>query len=259
MNRHMFGRLSPSKRKMTLLRAVKRAVGKFELLEKGDRVIIAVSGGIDSMSLLDILTIKSAWWARFVEFIPVHVVAGFPHETEDLDSMRDFTADRGFELVVLNRPEIAEIALGDKRPQNPCFTCSRMRRKALFEIADERGANKVALGHHREDVLHTLLINLFWGREIATMMPDQPLFGGRFHLIRPFYLTRQGQINQFAAVHNIPNLSATCPIDGNTRRDYVRNLLETLESQNPGTKSNMFRALFHPKPDYLLGRFAIKD
>lgn len=251
----IFRKLTPSKRKKVLLREIKRGVGKFGLFKEGDRVLIGVSGGIDSLSMLHLLADKSSWWSRFVDFIPVHIFSGFSHEEEKLENIIKFTEKLGMKLEIIRRPEIAETALGDKRPQNPCFICSRMRRKALVETASEMGANKIALGHHREDVIGTLLINIFWGREISTMMPDQPLFDGKFRIIRPMFMINRTRISNFARSHRIFDQSADCPIEGETKRDYVSRLLDRLERENPGIKSNIFRSMFHPKPDYLLGRY----
>jgi len=248
--------LSANKRKGVLLRSVKKAVGMFDLLDDGDRVIIAVSGGADSLVLLDILSEKSPWWARTVEFLPVFVDSGFGDDSENLDKLREFAEKRNMNLHIAVRREIAKMAIGDDRPQNPCFICSRLRRKALIETAVEFGANKIALGHHREDVLETFLLNAFFGRQIAAIRPNQSLFEGRFHLIRPLFLARESQIKGYAGAFAFPDLSSKCPLDGKTKRDYVKKLLNKLESENRGLKRDLFRALFHPKVDYLLGDYA---
>jgi len=250
-----FDKLSANKRKSVLLRSVKKAVGMFGLFEDGDRVIIAVSGGKDSLVLMDILAERSPWWARTVEFVPVFVDLGFAEEADDFGDLREFASARGMELKIAHRKEIARISIGNDRPQNPCFICSRMRRKALIETAEELGANKIALGHHRDDVLETFLINAFFGRQIAAILPNQSLFEGRFRLIRPLFLAREGQIKSYADAFAFPDLSRKCPLDGETKRDYVKRLLKTLERENPGLKRDLFRALFHPKPEYLLGQY----
>lgn len=250
--------LSATKQKTVLLRSVKRAIGRFHLLDDGDRVLIALSGGRDSLVLLDILSDRSAWWSRTVEFIAIYVDSGFGTDTDKtkLDGMRDFAAVRGIELHIAEHHEIASISFGEDRPQNPCFICSRLRRKALLENAERLGANKIALGHHREDVLETFLINAFFGRQIAAIRPNQPLFDGKFRLIRPLFLAQESQVKAYASVFAFPDLSSKCPMDGNTKRQYVKELLRRLESENPGLQRDLFRALFHPKPDYLLGDYA---
>jgi len=253
--RRDFPHLSMSKRRKVLLRLVKKAVKMFNLFEKNDRVIIAISGGIDSLAMFDILTDKSAWWSRLLEFIPVHIDTGFPREDNSLEILGDYIEKNGYELRIVDKREIARTALGDGKPQNPCFICSRMRRKALLEIAEEVGANKIAMAHHREDVLETLLINLFWGREIAAFMPNQPLFSGKYHIIRPMFLVKESQLKGYAKLRVIPDLSAKCPVAGNTKREYIKELLNRLERENSGLKRNMFRALFHPKTEYLLGEY----
>jgi tRNA 2-thiocytidine biosynthesis protein TtcA len=251
----LFTTLSASKRRTVMLREMKRTIAKFGLLESGDHVIIAVSGGIDSLTMLDLLADKSPWWAREVRFTPVHIVAGFPQQEEKLENLAEFSRERGMELIVVHHPEIATIAMSGERPQNPCFVCSRLRRKAILETAEKIDANKIAFGHHREDVLQTFLINIFWGREISTMMPIQPLFGGRFRIIRPMFMINESKVRNYALSHEIIELSAQCPMEGKTKRDYVSDLLNKLEKDHKGTKSNLFRSLFHVKPDYLLGNY----
>lgn len=255
----LFTTLSASKRRTVMLREMKRTIAKFGLLELGDHVVVAVSGGIDSLTMLDLLANKSPWWAREVRFTPVHIVAGFPQEEDKFVKLAEFSRERGMEMVIVHHPEIAEIALSGERPQNPCFVCSRLRRKAILETAEKLGANKIAFGHHREDVLQTLLINIFWGREISTMMPIQPLFGGRFRIIRPMFMINESKVRNYALSHEIGELSAQCPMEGKTKRDYVSDLLNKLEKDHKGTKSNIFRSMFHVKPDYLLGKYSLGE
>ncbi len=252
----MSHRLSANKRKGVLLRSVKKAVGMFGLFEDGDRILVAVSGGRDSLVLLDLLADRSPWWARTVEFVAVYVDAGFGENESNHAKLRDFAASHGLPLHILDHREIAGMAIGDDRPQNPCFICSRLRRKALIEAAENLGANKIALGHHREDVLETFLLNAFFGRQIAAMRPNQSLFRGRFHLVRPLFLARESQVKGYASAFAFPDLSVKCPIEGSTKRQWVKELLRRLEAENPGLKRNLFRALFHPKPEYLLGDYA---
>ncbi|MCK5833740.1 tRNA 2-thiocytidine(32) synthetase TtcA [bacterium] len=254
-----FRNLSANKRKSVLLRSVKKAVGMFHLFEDGDRVLIAVSGGKDSLVLLDIFREKSPWWARTVEFIPVFIDSGFSEKNDEFLDLKEFSLMRGMELYVVECKTIAKISFGNDRPQNPCFICSRLRRKALIETADKLGANKIALGHHRDDVLATFLINAFYGRQIAAIRPNQSLFSGKFHLIRPLFLARETQIRAYADAFSFPDLSRKCSLDGNTKRDYIKKLLDELECDNPGLKRDLFRALFHPKTEYLLGDYAKKS
>ena len=251
-----FSELSANKRKSVLLRWVRKAVGKFGMLEEWDHVILAVSGGIDSLTMLDLMTERSPWWANHIEVTAANVDAGFEHSGENIEALRKFCDRREMDLRIIERPEISRIALGEDRPQNPCFICSRMRRKALLELADEIGANKIALAHHREDVLETFLINIFFGRQIGTMMPNQELFSGKFHLIRPLYLIEERKIKLYAKVMAFQDLSADCPVESTSRRIYVRRLLERIEKDIPGTKNNLFRAMFHTNVDYLLDRYS---
>jgi len=253
-----FNRLSVNKRKTVLLRGIKKAVHMFDLIEKGDHILLAISGGKDSLVMLEMLADNSPWWVPHIKLDAAHVALGFPGEDERIERILEFSKQRGFDINIVKRPEISEIAFGDNTKQNPCFICSRMRRKALLETVEKIGANKIALGHHREDVLETFLINIFFGREIAAMKPNQELFGGKYHLIRPMYLLRESQIRSLSIELNYPEITQNCPVAGATKREYIKKLINQLERENPGLKANLFRSLFHPKTDYLLGMYRKK-
>jgi len=256
---HDFIELSLRKRREVLLRHIRKAAGRFGLISPGDHILLGVSGGKDSLVMLDLMSDKSVWWAREVKFTAAYIYAGFEQSEEKKNAIREFAQKRGVDLILEDKPEIARISFSENRPQNPCFICSRMRRKSLVEIADRIGANKIALGHHLEDALQTFLINVFFGRQIAGMMPNQELFKGRFHIIRPLFLIREAQISNFSRMSVFPDLSAKCPMSGQTKREYVKDLLNRLEHEHPGLKRNMFRSLFHVKPDYLLGKYKKTD
>ena len=116
--------------------------------------------------------------------------------------------------------------------KNPCFLCSRLRSKRLFEIAAEQGCNKIALAHHRDDIIETLLINMFYGREISTMVPNQAIFGGKLHIIRPLAYIREALVKQYARERQFPVVENLCPSSKSSKRVYIKDLLNELEQEN---------------------------
>jgi len=130
--------------------------------------------------------------------------------------------------------------------------CSRLRRKRLFELADEKGCNKIALAHHKDDIIETLLLNIFYSREISTMMPKQSVFGGKLHIIRPLAYIREPLIKRYGKERAFPVIENRCPTSRNSRRSYIKNLLDTMEKDNRKVRENIFKAMKHVKPDYLL-------
>ncbi|MHB8093247.1 MAG: tRNA lysidine(34) synthetase, partial [Syntrophales bacterium] len=139
----------------------------------------------------------------------------------------------------------------DYNRKNPCFLCSRLRRKRIFEIAEEHGCNKIAFAHHRDDIIETLLINIFYGREISTMVPDQPIFGGKLHIIRPLAYLKEELVKKFAAEQGFPVIEELCPTSPVSRRRYIKEMLKKLAEENPQINENIWKSMGHVKTDYL--------
>ena len=153
------------------------------------------------------------------------------------------------------RVELTDYGLqghGPENRENPCFLCSRLRRKRLFEIADELGCTKLALGHHKDDIIETLFLNMCYAGEVSTMRPMQPFFKGRFTVIRPLAYTDESLIRKWSGEQEYPNFENPCPSANNSRRRYVKDMLRQLYRSNRKIKGNIFRALHHVNPEYLL-------
>jgi tRNA 2-thiocytidine biosynthesis protein TtcA len=127
-----------------------------------------------------------------------------------------------------------------------------LRRKRIFEIADAHGCNKIAFAHHRDDIIETLLINMFYGREISTMMPNQRIFDGKLHIIRPLAYLREDLVKKYSKERQFPVLKNDCPTSVTSKRGYIKNLLNELEHDNKEIRDNIYKAMSHVKPDYLL-------
>lgn len=232
-----------------LRRRMERAINDYEMIGPGDRVLVAVSGGADSLSLLDLLRERCEYISPDVSLVAAHLDVGFDGGT--YEAMEGHFRERGYEYVV-ERTEIGRIAHGPENRENPCFLCARSRRKRLFEIAHERGCNKVAFGHHKDDIVETFLINAFFAGEISTMLPNQSLFGGLFRAIRPLAYIEEKLLKQFALENGLPVLQSGCPTGLVSKRRFVKDLLTELEAENDRIKDNIFRALGNVKMDYLL-------
>lgn len=152
----------------------------------------------------------------------------------------------------MEKTDIGTVAHSDVNKKNPCFLCSRLRRKRIFEIADAEGCNKIAFAHHRDDIIETLLINMFYGREISTMMPNQSIFGGKLHIIRPLVYLSEALVKKYSRERRFPVLKNDCPTSKTSKRVYIKNLLNKLERDNKEIRDNIYKAMSHVKPDYLL-------
>lgn len=152
---------------------LEKAVLDYAMIEEGDRVLIGVSGGADSYALLDLLDSKMIFVPRF-SFIAVNIDMGFDQDFIAYRELEKYFQEHQYPYV-MEKTDIGVLSHSDFNRKNPCFLCSRLRRKRIFEIADEKGCNKIAFAHHRDDIIETLLINMFYGREISTMMPNQSI------------------------------------------------------------------------------------
>lgn len=229
-------------------RSLGRALHRYDMIADGDRIAVGVSGGADSMTLLWFLHERLARIPITYELFPIYVDPGF--EGGFGDGLRRFCEDRGWRLFV----EITDhgpVAHSEANRENPCFLCSRLRRKRLFEIADGLGCRKLALGHNRDDIIETLFLNMCYAGEMSTMKPLQPLFQGKFTVIRPLALTDAEDIRAFTRRQEFPVFENPCPSAKTSRRHHLREMLSDLYRTNRKIKGNIFRAMTHVRPEYL--------
>ena len=232
-----------------LNKAVGKALHRYNMISEGDRIVVGLSGGKDSLTLMHMLSERQARAPVAYELIAVHVDPGFQGGFSD--SLRSYCEQAGFPLKI----EYTDYGLQGHSPENrenPCFLCSRLRRKRLFEIADEFDCNKIALGHNKDDIIETLFLNIFYSGEISTMVPFQPFFKGRFTVIRPLALADEKLIVDFTRNQKFPEFVNPCPTAGNSKRQQIKTLLNQLYRSNKKIKGNIFRAMSHVNLEYLL-------
>lgn len=242
-----------SKLHLHLRKRLEQAILKHEMLSEGDRVLVGVSGGADSLSLLKILTGPMLFVPKPEYVLAVHVDLGFDGtDGKYIPILEKYFKEEGYNYRI-EKTNIGPLAHSDyNRKASPCFLCSRLRRKVLFEMARDYRCNKVALAHHKDDLIETFLLNVFFARQISTMLPYQPFFQGDFYLMRPLAYIEESLLKQFAREVQLPVGKTQCPTAENTKRKYIKDLLEKLEGDHRGLKENIFKAMRHVKPDYLL-------
>lgn len=222
------------------------------MIKSDDRVLVAVSGGADSMALLKLLAPRYSIYGENIKLFGVYVDAGFGADADQrCGIISDFFKQVDIEGVI-TRTDIGPYSHSEANRENPCFLCSRMRRKKLFEAAEELNCNKIVFGHHKDDIVETLLINMIWGREISTMSPNLPVFDGKYHVIRPLVFTEELLIKKFSVEQNIPWFDQGCPTDGHSKRQYVKELLDQIEGDVKGARENIFASMQKVKTKYLL-------
>ena len=245
---------------MRLPRVVNRRVGRamhdYAMLADNDRVLVAVSGGIDSLVLVWLL----AEWRRKApisyELAAVHIdmegrVDAPGEAATRIDGM---VAGLGVPLRILPalwRPE--PLATGEAASgQDLCFQCARSRRTQLFAHAREHDCTTIAFGHHRDDIIETFLLNLTCAGNISTMVPRQDLFAGRLRLIRPLAYLDKSDIKAVGKALGLVPVRSSCPLREQTRRRDIRQAAEELYRRIPGAKEHLFAALGNVRSEYLL-------
>ncbi|RJQ78556.1 MAG: tRNA 2-thiocytidine(32) synthetase TtcA [Desulfobacteraceae bacterium] len=234
----------------TLFKALNRAFGKalhaYDMIQEGDRIAVGFSGGKDSWALLWLLTERLPRIPITYTLFPIHIDVGFGSSAPIQQNARHM----GWE-VRIEQTDFGVLAHSDINRENPCFLCARNRRQRLFEIADELGCNKLALGHNKDDLIETLFLNMLYAGEMSTMLPKQALFQGRLTAIRPLVYVDEEALTRFAASMGWPLVGNACPSAGRSKRAHVKQMLQTLYGGDRKIKGNIFRALRHVKPDYL--------
>jgi tRNA 2-thiocytidine biosynthesis protein TtcA len=229
-------------------RLVGKAIHERGMLENGDRVLVAVSGGKDSLSLLWLLRERIRRIPIEYELTAVHVDPGFGADSGS--RMAAFFEEHGFAYRIV-RGTFGPRAHGPENLENPCFLCSRLRRKALFETAEALGCTKIAFGHHKDDLIETLFLNLFYGGSISTMVPVQGFFDGKITAIRPLYRVEEKVVARFARDMGWPEIDLGCPTAGSSKRNEIKEMLARFYRSNPKIKGNIFHALQNVRGDYL--------
>ncbi|MDI6606434.1 MAG: ATP-binding protein [Candidatus Omnitrophota bacterium] len=225
---------------------VGRAIIDYDMLAEGDKIAVAVSGGKDSLTLLRVLADRRAFVPIKYELLAVHIDLGYPCQHPKI--LGEYFKSQGIAYHI----EKVDILKGKTRKDISCFWCAWNRRKALFETANRFGCTKVALGHHKDDIVETILLNLFFQGEISAMSPKQELFKGKITLIRPLAYVEEGMIVKFAKEADFPHEKCSCPNSLTSNRNRISRIIRELERVCPDVKTNIFRSLKRIKKDYLL-------
>lgn len=230
-------------------RRIGRAMHDYGMLSDCDRVLVAVSGGVDSMVLAWLLRMwqKKAPISYFVH--AVNIDSGFRGPEKDTVRPSERIGAQMKNFGVDFSVEKGRVSSEDKQS---CFFCARQRRNQLFELAREGGYTKLALGHHKDDLVETLFLNMLYSGNISTMVPRQDLFGGKLSLIRPLAYLEKTEIRGIADKLGIRPVDNLCPLAGDTRREEVRRILADIYRDVPGAKSSIFASLANIREEYVL-------
>ncbi len=223
-----------------MLSYVRRAVDQYHMIEEGDCIAVGVSGGKDSLALLATLAALRRFYPKPFTLKAITLDMGY----EEMDFSPVARLCEQLEVEYIIRPtDIKTIVFDIRHEENPCSLCAKMRRGALNDTALQNGCKKVALGHHYDDVIETMMMSLLYEGRINCFLPETYLDRRGITVIRPMIYAPESYIRSFVRREQLPVVHNPCPADGNTKREEIKQLLRTLEQQNHGVRQRIFGAI----------------
>ena len=243
------------KQRERLTKRFHKACADYGLIADNDHILIGLSGGKDSLLLTELLGRRAKIYKPHFRVTALHVRVKERDYHTDLSYLEQFCEEAGVPLVVrdteITNEGVNELTNERVKDSNPCFLCSWYRRKTLFNVAQELGCNKIAFGHHKDDVIQTLLMNLIYQGTFATMPPLLQMDKMPLQLIRPLCLIDEADIVRYAEMRNYQKQAKLCPFEHVSAREQVKGLLEQMLALNPDAKDSLYRALTNVKAAYL--------
>ncbi len=230
-----------------LLSLTRKAVDEFQMIQEGDRIAVGISGGKDSLALLYALQGLRRFYPNHFELEAVTVDLGYPGF--DLTRIKELCRSLEVPYTVV-KTEIAPIIFDERKETNPCSLCAKMRKGALNNAVKERGCNKVAYAHHRDDVVETMLLSLIFEGRFHTFSPVTYLDRMDLTVIRPLLFVSEADVIGFQNKYRLPVEKSPCPADGHTKRQDAKDLLRELNLKYPGVKERMFSAILSAMPGW---------
>lgn len=223
-----------------LLSLVRKAVDDYQLIDENDKIAVGISGGKDSLTLLYALHELQRFYPKKFELHALTVDLGFG--IQDFEAIQAFCAGFSIPYTIIHT-EIAKIVFETRRESNPCSLCAKLRKGALNRAALDNGCNVVAYAHHRDDIIETMLMSLLYEGRFYTFSPKTYLDRTDLTVIRPLMYVSEADVIGFKNKYNLPVCKNPCPVDGKTKREYVKNITKTLNLENPGVKDRLFHAI----------------
>lgn len=221
---------------------MRSACQQYDMIKDGDRIAVGVSGGKDSMALLAAMADLRRFYPQKFELVAITLDPRFGGEDADYSAIEDFCKEHEIEYII-KRTQLAEVIFDIRKESNPCSLCARMRRGALHDAAKAVGCNKIALGHHLDDVAETFIMNLFNGGTLDCFMPVTYLSRKDIYMIRPMIFARESDCARVVRRGNLPIVKSKCPADGTTERQEVKEFLNSLEKKYGNVREKILGAM----------------
>ncbi len=225
---------------------VRKAVETYDMIQEGDKVAVGISGGKDSLVLLGALANLSRYYPKKFSVVGLTLDMGYD---ADYSKIKEYCNHFGVEHLV-KKTNIKEVIFDYRKEENPCSLCAKMRRGALNDFAIENGCNRVALGHHNDDVLETFMLSLLYEGRINCFSPVTYLDRTGIYQIRPLIYVKERDIKGVINRYDVPVLKSSCPVDGVTKRQEIKDIIKNLDKTvNPGMKQRIFTAISNSEID----------
>lgn len=219
---------------------MRRAIDDYNMIEDGDHIAVGISGGKDSLTLLYGLCGLRRFYPKKFDITAITVDLGF--EGFDTEPIKKLCEKLNVNYIV-SKTDIAGIVFEQRKETNPCSLCSKMRKGALNDEIKKHGCNKVAYGHHLDDVVETLMMSLIYEGRLHTFSPVTYLDRTDLTVIRPLIYVNEADVNGFKNMYDLPVAHKSCPNDGYSKREYIKQLISKINNENPGVKNRMFTAI----------------
>lgn len=226
---------------------VGKVINEYQLISEGDTIVVGLSGGKDSLSLLDILSGRIKYSGSAFQVVAIHVdIVSIPYQV-DADYLRQFCEARKIEFKLI-KADISNLETDDR---NTCYLCSSNRRRVLFEEIRKLGYYKLALGHHKDDAVETLLLNMIFQGSISSLPPKLKLVSHKLEIIRPLITISNDELAEYSLQKGFSTELKNCPFERNSKRNEIRELIQNVKNANPEALNNLFASMSNIQHDYL--------
>lgn len=219
---------------------IRKALREYNMIEDGDKIAVGVSGGKDSLTLLMALKNLQMYYDKTFDFIAVSINPNF--DFFDINLIENFCNSLNIPLIIENSHS-KEIVFDIRKEKNPCSLCANLRRGILNSIAIRENCNKIALGHNEDDVIETFILSLFYNGNIHTFAPKSYMDRSKITVIRPLIYLSEKDIKSFINRNKIVVMNKCCPMDGNSKRENIKEMINDLQKSIPNIKSNLYGAI----------------
>ncbi len=238
-----------------MLSYLRKGITEYDLISDGDKIAVGVSGGKDSVTLLKLLAEYKRFSPEKFELLAITIDLNFTDNSSDYTPVRTLCNELNVPYII-EKTDIAQIVFDVRKESNPCALCSKMRKGALNDLASKNGCNKVALGHHADDLIDTFFLSLLYEGRLSTFAPKSYLDKSQLTLIRPMIMIKEANITAYSK--SLPVVKSCCPANKKTKREYVKDVIRDIAKEAPNVRDMVYTAITHPERYNLFDRFIKK-